>query len=66
LPRFIEDLKSGKLHREYHFGPDSTTVKEDEKSGQKRQPQKELPKLDRQIDENQVKSNDDNVCIIKF
>lgn len=25
LKQFIQDLYSGKLHREFHFGPDPTT-----------------------------------------
>jgi len=28
LSRFIQDLKSGKLHREFHFGPDPETDEE--------------------------------------
>jgi len=65
LPRFIEDLKSGKLHREYHFGPDSTTIKEEDQLSQRKDPLSKMPKLEHEIDENEVQSDDDNVQVLK-
>jgi hypothetical protein len=32
LGQFIDDLKSGKLHREFHFGPDEEEDKVEDKS----------------------------------
>lgn len=35
LKEFIDDLYSGKLHREYHYGPDEKTEKIGDKSEEK-------------------------------
>lgn len=35
LKQFIQDLYSGKLHREFHYGPDTETGIATEETGQK-------------------------------
>merc|ERR1712106_70887 len=37
---FLEDMYNGKLHREYHYGPDKTTKKEENKEENKDSEQK--------------------------
>ena len=41
---FLQDLYSGKLHREFHYGPDETETKEESKEEEKKEEKKEEDK----------------------